>query len=94
MSKWRAGAACSYGTLTGDAMKTLALDALFYQGLAALKWRQEATKAPLDDAHMRELRGFSSVSRAPRGVFDPLFAGLAADAARLDIALSRHKLLK
>ena len=75
-------------------MKPLALDALFYEGLAAMKWRQEATKAPLDDAHMRELRGFSSVSSTPRGVFDPLFAGLATDAVRLDIALSRHKLLK
>jgi hypothetical protein len=75
-------------------MKPFALDALFYAGLAAMKWRQEATQAPVDDAHMRELRGFSSVSATPRGLFDPLFAGLATDAARLDIALSRRKSLK
>jgi hypothetical protein len=80
--------------LKGDAMKPLALDAWFYEGLAAMKWRQQATQAPVDDAHTRELRGFSSVSATPRGLFDPLFAGLATDAARLDIALSRRKLLK
>jgi len=75
-------------------MKPFALDASFYQGLAAMKWRQEATQSAVDDVHMRELRGFSRVSATPRGLFDPHFAGLATDAARLDIAFSRRKLLK
>jgi hypothetical protein len=71
-------------------MKILALDALFYAGLAAVKWQQEAMKVQVDDVHMRELRQFSRISAAPRGVFDPLYAGLTADAARLDIALARR----
>jgi hypothetical protein len=71
-------------------MKVLALDAMFYAALATMKWRQEAMKVQVDDLHMRELRQFSKISAAPRGVFDPLYAGLTADAARLDIALARR----
>ena len=76
--------------LKGDVMKVLALDAMFYAALATMKWRQEAMKVQVDDLHMRELRQFSKISAAPRGVFDPLYAGLTADAARLDIALARR----
>jgi hypothetical protein len=76
--------------LKGDVMKVLALDAMFYAALAAMKWRQEAMKVQVDDVHMRELRQFSKISAAPRGVFDPLYAGLGTDAARLDIALARR----
>jgi ABC-type taurine transport system substrate-binding protein len=76
--------------LKGDVMKVPALHAMFYAALAAMKWRQEAMKVQVDDVHMRELRQFSKIAAAPRGVFDPLYAGLAADAARLDIALARR----
>jgi hypothetical protein len=74
--------------LKGDAMKALAIEA-FYAALAAMKWQQDAMKIQVDDVHMRELRQFSKISAAPLGVFDPLYAGLTADAARLDIALAR-----
>jgi hypothetical protein len=71
-------------------MKTLALDALFYAGLAAMKWRDEAAKAKAGDLPVREFRSFAKPATSPRGMFDPLYAGLAMDAARLDIALSRR----
>jgi hypothetical protein len=48
-----------------------------------------------DDIYNRELQQRSRRSRAlPRGLFDPLFSGLSADAARIDAAISRRMPLR
>jgi hypothetical protein len=74
--------------LEGDVMKTLALYALFSAGFAVMKLRREAPSA------VDTVGDFRPVARPPaashRGVFDPLYNGLGANAGRLDAALSRH----
>jgi hypothetical protein len=74
--------------LEGDVMKTLALYALFSAGFAVMKLRRETPSAVDTAGDLRSVARPSAASH--RGVFDPLYNGLGANAGRLDAALSRH----
>jgi hypothetical protein len=55
-------------------------------GFAAFRKRAVA-----DDVHNRELqRILKQPGASPRGLFDPLFSGLSADAAAIDAAICRR----
>jgi hypothetical protein len=62
-------------------------------GFAAMSRRQSGLRkhALVDDDRNRELQQISRQYRAsPRGLFDPLFSGLSADAAGIDAAICRR----
>jgi hypothetical protein len=65
--------------------------------VAAMSRRQSGFResAPLDYVRNRELRQMLRPSGAsPRSLFDPLFAGLSADAAAIDAAICRRACLR
>jgi hypothetical protein len=65
--------------------------ALLAAVIAALQYLLVRGRALMDDVRDRELAPLSRQSGAlPRGLFDPLFSGLSADAAVIDAALSRR----
>jgi hypothetical protein len=62
-------------------------------GLAAISRRQSGLRkrAVVDDVRNRELQQILKPSGAPpRGLFDPLYSGLSADAAAIDAAICRR----
>jgi hypothetical protein len=66
-------------------------------GFAAMRRRQSDLRetVPMDYVRNRELRQTLRLSGAsPRGLFDPLFSGLSADAAAIDAALGRRAQLR
>jgi hypothetical protein len=66
-------------------------------GFSAMSLRQSSRRehALADDVRNRELQRMSRQSDAlPRGLFDPLFSGLSADAARIDAAICRRARLR
>jgi hypothetical protein len=66
-------------------------------GFAAMSRRQSGLREhPLvDDVRDRELQQMLRQSGAsPRGLFDPLFSGLSADAAGIDAAICRRMPLR
>jgi hypothetical protein len=68
---------------------------LFLAVGALTVWRQAQRPARRNNgAPARDLRPLSGRAQAPRGVFDPIYAGLSADAGHLDRALERHNALR
>jgi hypothetical protein len=66
-------------------------------GFAAMSRRQSGLweRAAVDEVRNRELRQMLRQSGAsPRGLFDPLFSGLSADAAAIDAAICRRARLR
>jgi hypothetical protein len=62
-------------------------------GFAAMSRRQSGLRehALVDDDRNRELQQISrQYGASPRGLFDPLFSGLSADAAGIDAAICRR----
>jgi hypothetical protein len=62
-------------------------------GFAAMSRRQSGLRghALVDDDCNRELQQISrQYGASPRGLFDPLFSGLSADAAGIDAAICRR----
>ena len=69
----------------------------FQTGFAAMSRGQSVLRERsfVDDVYNREIQHRSRQSRAlARGLFDPLFSGLSADAARIDAAISRRMPLR
>jgi len=66
-------------------------------GCAAVSLRQSGlrNRAVVDDFRSRELQPIlKQPGASPRGLFDPLFAGLSADAAAIDAAICRRAHLR
>jgi hypothetical protein len=63
-------------------------------GFVAMSRRQSGLRegALVDDDRNRELQQISrqQYGASPRGLFDPLFSGLSADAAGIDAAICRR----
>jgi hypothetical protein len=69
------------------------LSARVQAGFAAMSLRQSGLRkrAVVDDVRGRDLQQILKQSgSSPRGLFDPLFAGLSADAAAIDAAICRR----
>jgi hypothetical protein len=69
------------------------LSAWVQAGFDAMSPRQSGLRkrAAMDDVRDRELHQMARRPGAsPRGLFDPLFAGLSADAAAIDAAICRR----
>jgi hypothetical protein len=65
-------------------------------GLAAISRRQSGLRdhALAGDVRNRELQQTRPPGALPRGLFDPLFSGLSADAAGIDAAICRRTRLR